>query len=37
MTGSASGNHLHFELRYNNDRIDPILCLGGVGDHTVWE
>ena len=37
MTGSASGNHLHFELRYNNDRIDPMLCLGGVGDHTVWE
>ena len=37
MTGSASGNHLHFELRYNNDRIDPMLCLGGVGDHNVWE
>lgn len=35
MTGSASGNHLHFELRYDDDRIDPILCLGGIGDHEV--
>lgn len=29
MTGSASGNHLHFELRVDNDRLDPLLCLGG--------
>lgn len=35
MTGSASGNHLHFELRYNDERIDPILGLGGVGSHEV--
>lgn len=37
MTGSASGNHLHFELRIDNDRVDPLLGLGGVGDHNVWE
>lgn len=35
MTGTASGNHLHFEIRYDNDRIDPLLGLGGVGDHEV--
>ena len=35
MTGSASGNHLHFELRYGDERLDPMLCLGGVGDHEV--
>ncbi len=37
MTGSASGNHLHFELRYNDDRLDPLLALGGVGRHEVRE
>lgn len=37
MTGSASGNHLHFELRIGNDRVDPLLCLGGVGSHRVNE
>lgn len=37
MTGSASGNHLHFELRIGNDRVDPLLCLGGVGKHKVNE
>ncbi len=37
MTGSASGNHLHFELRIDGDRVDPLLGLGGVGDHNVWE
>ncbi len=30
MTGSASGNHLHFELRIDNDRVNPLLCLGGM-------
>ncbi len=35
MTGSASGNHLHFELRLDNDRIDPYLGLTGYGDHEV--
>lgn len=35
MTGSASGNHLHFELRIDNDRIDPYLGLTGYGDHEV--
>ncbi len=37
MTGAASGNHLHFELRVDDDRIDPMYCLGGVGDHIVNE
>lgn len=35
MTGTASGNHVHFELRLDNDRIDPLLGLGGTGDHEV--
>ncbi len=35
MTGSASGNHLHFELRYHEERMDPIYALGGIGDHEV--
>lgn len=37
MTGSASGNHLHFELRIDNERVNPLLCLGGVGKHKVNE
>lgn len=37
MTGSASGNHLHFELRVDDDRIDPMYCLGGVAKHEVNE
>ncbi len=35
MTGTASGNHLHFEIRLDNDRIEPLLGLGGTGDHEV--
>ena len=35
MTGSASGNHLHFELRHHDDRMNPIYALGGIGDHEV--
>ena len=35
MTGSASGNHLHFEMRYNRDRINPLLALGGTGGHEI--
>lgn len=38
MTGSASGNHLHIELRHNEkERLDPLLALGGVGSHKVRE
>ncbi len=33
MTGSASGNHLHFELRIDNDRVEPLLCLAGTDQH----
>ena len=33
MTGSASGNHLHFEMRYDDDRINPFMALGGPGGH----
>ena len=33
MTGSASGYHLHFELRYNDKRLNPLICLGGDGGH----
>lgn len=35
MTGSASGNHLHFEMRYDDDRFDPIYVLGGYSNHEV--
>lgn len=35
MTGSASGNHLHFELRIDDERVDPMLGLGGAGEHEV--
>lgn len=37
MTGSASGNHVHFEIRRNDKRVNPLLGLGGVGRHNVWE
>lgn len=37
MTGSASGNHLHFELRYQNERMNPFYGLGGVGKHEIRE
>ncbi len=33
MTGSASGNHLHFEMRKDDKRIDPMMALGGPGGH----
>ena len=33
MTGSASGNHLHFEMRYHDERINPFMALGGPGGH----
>ncbi len=33
MTGNASGNHLHFEMRHNDTRIDPLIALGGPGGH----
>ncbi len=35
MTGSASGNHLHFEMRHYGDRINPLYALGGVGGHEI--
>ena len=35
MTGSASGNHLHFEMRYNDDRFNPIYVLGGYSNHEI--
>ncbi|MCD7847386.1 MAG: peptidoglycan DD-metalloendopeptidase family protein [Oscillospiraceae bacterium] len=35
MTGSASGNHLHFEMRYDDDRFNPIYVLGGYSNHEV--
>ena len=34
-TGNASGNHLHFEMRYRDDRIDPLMALGGTGGHDI--
>lgn len=34
-TGNASGNHLHFEMRYNDKRIDPLVALGGTGGHEI--
>lgn len=37
MTGSASGNHLHFEMRYNDKRFDPLIALGGYGGHRINE
>ena len=35
MTGSASGYHLHFEMHYNKDRINPLPALGGTGGHEI--
>ena len=35
MTGSASGYHLHFEMRYYRDRINPLPALGGTGGHEI--
>ena len=35
MTGSASGNHLHFEMRYDDDRFNPIYVLGGYSNHEI--
>ncbi|MCD7771609.1 MAG: peptidoglycan DD-metalloendopeptidase family protein [Oscillospiraceae bacterium] len=35
MTGSASGNHLHFEMRHDDDRFNPILVLGGYSNHEI--
>ena len=32
---NAEGNHLHFELRHHDDRMNPIYALGGIGDHEV--
>lgn len=37
MTGSASGNHLHFEMRYHDERINPLKALGGTGGHEIRE
>lgn len=37
MTGSASGNHLHFEMRHYGDRINPLDALGGTGGHEIRE
>ena len=33
MTGNASGYHLHFEMRHNDTRIDPLIALGGPGGY----
>ncbi len=37
MTGSASGNHLHFEMRHNDDRFNPLYVLGGYSNHEIRE
>lgn len=37
MTGNTSGYHLHFELRHNDKRFDPLIALGGTGGHRINE
>lgn len=34
-TGNASGNHLHFEVRHYDQKIDPLIALGGTGGHEI--